>query len=334
MPIVRNVIMGAVARGADLHALCTDVGLTPDQLDVGDARVPLEVNIRVKKAAIARSGDPHLALHLGEMTTPVTLGMTGHLMESSPDLRTAFHNLERFTPAFTRLFNYRMEETAHEFRYYPEPLPLWNEISPETALFTVDHCYASALHIIRLLSGKNLHPLRAEYRYAAPKDLSEHERVLKVRPVFGAPHNRIVFRSADMDLPVFGHNKELNAHFKQVLEQRMAVTAQDGTFAEDVRRTILVHYQLVLPRVQDVAERMNLTPRTLQRKLAVEGTTFQRVADDVRKEMAIGLLPNPRLTIAEIAYKLGYSEPTTFQRAFRNWTGRTPTAYRSGAALA
>ena len=71
-----------------------------------------------------------------------------------------------------------------------------------------------------------------------------------------------------------------------------------------------------------------MTPRTLQRKLSTEGTTFRALTDSVKQELAESLLANHELTIADIAHKLGYFEPTSFQRAFRQWTGSTPMEYR------
>lgn len=328
MPIIRNIVMGTGCSMQEIDMICNYGGITTEQLEDADRKLTLQQNCAIMEAALNISGNKTLGLHVGEKTTAVVLGITGHLMESSRDIITALKNLQQFTTVFTRLYNFYMEITNDEMYYYCEPLEIWNDMSPETARQSVDIAFAGALHIIHLLTGKLLHPKKVMYRYAQVFNTSEHERIFKCRPFYNQPCNCIVFALTDVQLPVIGYNKALNAIFKNLLDSEIKKEAAGKTFSGEVKQVILKHFQFNFPQLETIAGHMHITPRTLQRKLKEENTSFRLLSDSIKQELACNLLQNKTFTVAEIAYKLGYAEPGAFQRAFRQWTGRSPGAYR------
>lgn len=329
MPIIRNIVMGAARHDADVQTICKAGGITPEQLEDADYKLSLEQNCAIMDAALTISADPCMGLHIGEKTTPTVLGITGHLMQSSRDTLTALQNLQQFTEAFTRLYSFRIEIKENEVIYYCEPLEIWNDISPATARQSVDIAFAGAIHILGLLTGRSFQPKKILYRYIRINDTSEHEKILKCKPLFNQPSNCIVFNHADMLFPVIGYNKELSDTFKKLLEAELKKQDNGSGFTTQVRRVILQHFQFTFPGLEEIAGIMHITPRTLQRKLQKENTSFRQLADSIKQELACHLLSNQQLSVAEIAYKLGYAEPSNFQRAFRQWTGKTPHAYRT-----
>ncbi|MEI9809699.1 MAG: AraC family transcriptional regulator [Bacteroidota bacterium] len=331
MPIIRNIVMGAVRDPQDVQVICKMGGITSEQLDDAEYKLTLDQNCAVMEAALNISGNPWLGLHIGEKTTPVVLGITGHLMQSSKDALTALDNLQQFTSAFTRLYTFRLEVKDNEACYYCEPLEVWNDMSPETARHSVDIAFAGALHILYLLTGRTFQPKKILYRYPRLADITEHEKILKCRPLFNQPCNCIVFPLADVQFPVIGYNKELNNVFKNLLDAELKKQQNGTSFASEVKQMILKHSQFTFPSLEDIAELMHITPRTLQRKLQEDDTSFRTLTDAIKEELACSLLGNDHLSVADIAYKLGYAEPSTFQRAFRQWTGKTPASYRSNA---
>jgi len=330
MPIIRNIVVGAARHSGDVGIICKAGGITTEQLEDANYKLSLEQNCAIMDAALTISGDPCMGLHIGEKTTPAILGITGHLMQSSRDTLTALQNLQQFTEAFTRLYTFRMEIKEKEVIYYCEPLEIWNDISPGTARQSVDIAFAGALHILRLLTGRSFQPQKILYRYVRISDTTEHEKILKCKPLFNQSCNCIVFNYADMLFPVIGYNKELSDTFKTLLEAELKKQDNGSDFTAQVRRIILQHFQLTFPGLEEIAAIMHITPRTLQRKLQDENTSFRQLTDSIKQEFACNLLTNQQLSVAEIAYKLGYAEPSSFQRAFRQWTGTTPNGYRAG----
>lgn len=329
MPLIRNIFLAAVSRGADLSELCRAIGITPEMLERADAFVDLDQSIKAWEATIRISGDPFLGLHMGEVTSPGLAGMLGFLMETSPDLLTAFTHATQFNGYISNMTVFTLEVRGEEFFYFVEPLDAWHNASPETARQVADHSAAAFVHITKLLSGKAKYPLRVSMRYPRPADTREYLRVLKTEPAFNQPRNCFVYRLRDMHLPVIGHNPQLNLMFKELLEKEIAKTQQKETFSNEVRRIILQKFSSTMPQLIDVVEYLHVTPRTLQRKLQEEGTSFQHIAESVKSELAIGLLKNRSLTVNEVAYRLGYTEPSVFRRAFKKWTGVSPKGYVS-----
>lgn len=332
MPIIRNIVYVAAARGADLQQLCRECNIAPEMLEKEDVLAGLDLNCKIMESAMRLTGDPFLGLHIGQTTSPAILGMVGLLMESSPDLQTAFSNLEQYVRTVTKLYHFYTEVRGEEFNLYCEPIPAWNSLSPETARMSVDLSFSGTLHMVRLLTGKTLYPLRLLSRYPRMRETKEYVRILKVEPAFSQPCNCITFRMKDIRLPVIGHNPALNALFKELLAKEIAKTREQSTLAGEVRRLILQNFDTAIPQLSDVVRWMNVTPRTLQRKLQEEGVSFQHIAESVKSELAIDLLKDRSLTVNEVAYKLGYAEPSVFRRAFKKWTGASPGAYAKASA--
>ena len=324
MPIMRNIAFGAERHGLALEELCRAAGIDRALLDQQDAVMMFEPMCQMMDMAMKLTNDPFLGLHTGELSTPVTLGLVGQLMETSPDLMTAFMNTSKYLSAVTGVYEYVAEVVGEEFRFYADPVEVWHNMSPETARMSVEMTYSGLLHIIRLLSSRVLYPVRIEMRYARPRDTSEYERVFKVMPQFNAPRNCMIFNQKSLQLPVIGHNPTVNQILKELLEKEIDKTRREVSFSNEVRRLILVKFDTTLPQLTDLVQYFNTTPRTIQRKLKEEGQSFQQIADSVKKELAINLLKNPALTVNEVAYRLGYAEPSVFRRAFKKWTGVNP----------
>jgi AraC-like DNA-binding protein len=327
MAFVRNVAMAAAARGAGLADICHALGLRPEALDQPGARAALPLCTRVWDEAVARTGDPFLGLHLGETTSPALGGMVGYLMESSPDLLTAFQSVTQYNRSFSNATEYAAVVRGDELHYFIEPAPQWQLLSPEAARQVVDHSLSAFVQLTRLLSGRTLYPLRVAVRHSRPRDVREYLRILKCEPAFGQDANFLVYRLRDMKLPTLGHNPALNRLFRELLEEEMAKAGPALTFAGEVRQTILRQFDTHLPQLQEVTATLHVSPRQLQRKLKEEGLTFQQITESVRLELALGMLRNRNLSINAIAYRLGYAEPSVFRRAFKKWTGSTPKEY-------
>jgi AraC-like DNA-binding protein len=328
MPILRNIVLGAVHTRKEQEQICAMGGITLADLDNTDIKVPLDQNCALMEAALQLSGDPNLGLHIGERTTVNVLGITGYLMESSKDVFTALQHLQQFTASFTRLFSFNIELRQEEAVYLVEPVPLWNDISPETARQSLDIAFAGTLHILRLLTGIEFHPLRVLYRYPRFTNTSEHERVLKCRPQFNQSCNALIFSKQDLQRSIIGYNNALNEVFLKMLQEKLR--GDNVAFTQQVHTLILELSRFSFPTLEEVAAHMYLTPRTLQRKLQVEKTSFREVSESIKEELARNLLLCSNLTVSEISDRLGYADHSAFQRAFRQWTGTTPKSFQSG----
>lgn len=332
MSVVRNLILLGSRTDADVAVVCAAAGINVNALNNLEMKVPLKAKIQVIQKLLELTGDRHLGLHIGEKAAPPMLGKAGHLQQSSKDVLSAFRKTFDFSSTFTSVFNSRMEEKNTEVWMYYEPVKAWVDASPETARQHVNLVYAATGNFIRLLSGKAVYPVRVMFRTGKDTDTSEHERIFRCKLSFNEHANCMVYRTGDLQVPTLGYNPQLSAMIEKMLQQQVR-EEQDGVrFTTKVKEAISANYDYDFPQLETIALSLNVTPRTLQRKLQEEKTTYRELSDSIRYELATTLLRYEDLTFSEIAYKLGYAELRAFRVAFKQWSGVTPTDYRASHA--
>src|SRR5262249_43450246 len=171
-------------------------------------------------------------------------------------------------------------------------------------------------------------PLQIRFPHAAPSDLSEHRRVFGCPLEFGSKCSELVFSREVLDLTMVKADADLQA----ILDAQVLAALEQLPRVEATTETVRRHLPAELchgpPTLEQIAPRMNMSPRTLHRRLDEESTSFRQILAEVRRELATRHLSERRLAIGEIAFLLGFSEPSAFHRAFKRWTGYAPLAYR------
>jgi AraC-like DNA-binding protein len=198
----------------------------------------------------------------------------------------------------------------------------------------VEHCFAWVLTIARQGTGKKISPLRVELVQPRPH-VKALERYFGCPVVCGAVRNALVFRSSDAELPFVTRNAELLDILAPQLDLELQQRVEkEDSFLELVRSAIQHKLTGHRPVIDDIAQDLRLSPRTLQRRLQELGSSYQRVLDEARHEMARYYLRNSVLELAEAAYLLGYEDANSFARAFRNWEGVPPKHWREAHQVA
>ena len=146
--------------------------------------------------------------------------------------------------------------------------------------------------------------------------------------VCGAARNAIVFRAADAQRPFVTRNAELLAMLAPQFEEELKQENGDENFVERVRVAVQQKLTGRRPNIEDIADALHISSRTLQRRLQDEGSSFQRVLEEARHRLARHYLNNSVLELNEAAYLLGYEDSNSFVRAFRTWEGVPPARWR------
>ena len=211
------------------------------------------------------------------------------------------------------------EEWSIQFRWL-----LADEIEPAVL---IECCFAWVLSTGRVGTGTRLSPLRVEFMQprAHTKTIERH---FGCPVVCGAPRNAIVFRAAEARRPFVTRNAELLAMLAPQFEQELQQENSDENFAERVRGAIQRKLTGRRPNIEDIADALHISTRTLQRRLQDQGSSFQRVLEEARHQLARHYLNNPVLELNEAAYLLGYEDGNSFVRAFRAWEGIPPARWR------
>src|SRR6201995_3400451 len=190
-----------------------------------------------------------------------------------------------------------------------------------------DYCFSWMRSLARHGSGTQLNPLRVEY-VQQRTNTRQIERSLGCEVIVGAPRNAIIFRASDAVKPFVTRNAELLDLLAPQFEEQLQQYREEDGFIELVRRTIQDRLTGRRPSIDAVSQSLHMGPRTLQRRLQDSGSSFQRVLDEARHQMARYYLSNSALELNEAAYLLGFEDPNSFGRAFRGWEGMPPSDWR------
>ncbi|MBW1598850.1 AraC family transcriptional regulator [Streptomyces sp. JJ38] len=171
---------------------------------------------------------------------------------------------------------------------------------------------------------------RAEFAHPAPGHVLEYDLMFGAPCAFGTRRTALVFPRALLDAPVLQDEAGLRAFLRRAPDAILARSDFAGTASSQVRRLLGHALPGPLPSPEQIADLMAVSPQTLRRRLAAEGTSFQQVRDRTRRDHAIAVLAGGRSSIEQLSQELGFSEPSAFHRAFRRWTGSTPRAYQRG----
>lgn len=314
------VVLKAQGHGVSPEALCAKVGLDPTAINDIDGRVPASTMVALWSEVAPL--DPDFGLHLAEMALSQP-ALPWHMVRAS---KTLGDGIKRLVGAW-RVFN----------DLHPPDLVIPTDgkdgvlrmRTQDTAYLVPRHAaeFAFAWFVIaaRRATGVDVKVRRVSFEHAEPACTAEHARIFGCEVVFGADATAIHFPAEAMALPTKdGGDPELAELLSRHADALIAKLPPRDALTAEVRAAMTPLLAGGDVTIERVAVALNASPRSLQRRLQAEGTTFQRVLDDLRKEIARTYLRDPMRPIAEIALLLGFSDQTTFHRAFVRWTGQTP----------
>lgn len=298
----------------------TGSGVGAAELEDPQAEVSAAQEMRVISNLLASAGEvPGLGVLAGQRYHLTSYGIWGYALVSSPTLRSATELGIRYldlTFAFARV---TLEEEGGHARLYFHVDHLPAALQP----FLVERDMAAVALLQRELFGVEPSRRTVGFRHAAPPDLTAHEAHFGVRPLFGAAHNYVGFDTALLDTPLpqaNDHTRRLcEVQCQTLLQRRQANQGEAGQV-----RSLLLAEPSCMPDMEQVAARLNMTSRTLRRRLADEAAAFRGLQDEVRQALAQEWLAGGMLSVEQVAERLGYTEAASFIHAFRRWTGTTP----------
>jgi AraC-like DNA-binding protein len=248
------------------------------------------------------------------------LAMTADTVGHALDLAVRYHRLLE-DAATTR--SYRGDGKlviVFEPEFEGPPIPE----AVETAL-------AAYAMLLRAWTDKDARPLEVYFAHGRPSDVDEHHRVFGCPVHFDAEHNALVLSEAVLSISLRTANPELRSYLEALARQRLGEVPEADTLPLQIRDELERGFtDDGPPDLAEIARRLHISVRTLQRRLRERGVGFQQIVDEVRFRRAVVMLAETELPIGQIAQQLGFAEPRGFRRAFRRWSGLSPQAYRAG----
>lgn len=323
-PVVAYLERNGIAK----ENFLSELGLGADILDFPENKLSLAQLDDIFLLAERLLNDEFIGLHVGETITKGFSSILGHILLNCATLSQALEKYcvyERLVDDTTRTSVYRegnntiIESTIKE-----------SSIRGSRQLLEYKMSGIRAYAV--LLAKKQFPIVMVEFVHAAPVGRGEYERVFRSPVLFNRRRNGLVVDSKHLRLRIPEPNRELLS----VFEGHAAATLKSLSLGDSFRKKasdIIIHTMNGrIPTVEEVAQHLAVSVRTLQMRLSKEGTSYRQLLDEIRKEVAFRYLRDKTVTIAEVAYLLGFSETSAFHRAFKGWTKLTPTEYRVSEA--
>lgn len=324
-PYLQPLVDAAAARGVSCNALARAAGLAEDALSPLPETLTADEYERLLDAGAQLADDPHFGLHVGERVKLGTYNVYGLILLSCRDFGQALQQTLRFESLAHDLgrSTLHVDGALAEYRWQPN--------NPQASRHLVESVFAGIRVFGNWLAGAPLPPAPIYFTHVAPDDLTEYHRIFGADVLFGCERNYASFDAALLQWPVpnadVGMYPLLQQHAEQLLKEKQRAES-DGGIVALVRASISRNLAQDRVRLPQIAQELNITQRTLQRKLQEAGLSFQQLLDQTRHELALDYLKQGQLGIAEIAFMLGFQEQSSFNHAFKEWTGLNPGAYR------
>jgi AraC-like DNA-binding protein len=322
--VLAGLVEVARERGLRHDAWFSGTGLTAQQAFDPNTRVSYRQAAQVIRRAVRAHPRSDLGLAVGSRESLVSFGVLGFAMLSCRTLADALQIGMEHHQISGSLMDPAFEVEGDELQVSARERFADVEILP----FLCEELFASTLMLMRSLVGPEFRPRRFEVSYAAPAYAERYRQLFGCPLRFGADSNRVIVDARWLAYPLKTHNPITLAHALRLCREQTGATRGDDDVVSSVAQWLRGRLHEG-PDMALAARELNLSERTLRRRLSERGVSFRTLCDRVREETATALLRDGDDSIAGIAAQLGFSDAREFRRAFRRWTGRRPSDLRS-----
>jgi AraC-like DNA-binding protein len=320
---VKGIAETLKAEGLDVAALLNEAGLDPAALSDPDSRFPTERVSLLWQLAVTRSGNPAIGLFSSNVVKPSSFDVVAYAMMSSPNLLRILQGVVRYVGVVSDAATIAVTEDHEGYRMILELFGGGQPVPRQRFEFDL----ITFLSFCRWVTNRDLRPLALELRFPPPADLHPYHNAFKCPLRFNARANALLFARADVISPLpTAHPLLAEVHERLAAEhlQRLDHAQTSGR----ARAALIRHLPHGEPRRKEIASALEMSERTLQRRLGAEGTSFQRLVDDTRRDLSQQYLGQPNLSLADAAYLLGFGDRSSFFRASKRWFGTSPRQHR------
>jgi AraC-like DNA-binding protein len=310
--------------GLARNLLLREAKIDESQLRDPDGRIPLDAVSRLWHAAASHVTDPAFGLRIGADTSVREWGLVGYAVAYSSTLGSALNRFAHYSRVMSDALVVRID-TEHDAAW------VRLDVQPAMRAFrpAVDARLAALLSACREMLRAPVTPLLVQLSYRQPADVKEYERFFGAPLEFGSLTSSFLLRSEDLARRLAVADKTLVGYLDTLADQKLASIGTERSLRERVRRALWSELSERTPTLEAVARSLGVSARTLQRQLRQEGVTFAKLLAELRREMAPSLLRDGQNSVSEVAFLLGYEDPSAFRRAFQRWFGRSPRSFRS-----
>ena len=317
-------------RNMDPQPLLRRAGLSDRALDNPRDRISALGQARFLEYAADALNDTVFGLHLGEQANPREVGLLHYVVSAAGHLDEAMALLARYCRIVNESIRLKLTRQAETVVIEISFVGISRHRLKQNAEFGI----AVIVKTIRDITGRDTRTARVALAHPRTLDVREFERFFRCPVEFGAPADQIAFSIETFALPLVTRDPHLLEVLRPFCDE--AARARN-TAIGSMRASVETEVPRLLPhghaRAERVAKALGVSVRTLSRRLSAEATTYAEVVDHLRRSLALEYLKDPGFSLAQIAWLLGYEGSTSFNHAFKRWTGRSPSAARNAKQL-
>lgn len=307
-------------------------GIHPDTLNDPNGRVPFTDFAKACDIAAHTLNDPNLGLKLGQSIRPGHLGSHGFAMMSCATAEELMQQSARYSALTMDVGHNEFEVRGNEcIRHWRSNLPGGVSLGR----LQDDLNQATSVALVRWFANREeLNPNWVSFRHAKPDDTRDYETLFRCPLHFNAAETAIGFNADYLKLSLPHADAQLHRIMSDLCAQlqKQLGHALEPAWLAIARKAVLESFKLGVPEIGEVAHATAMTEIQLKELLSERGLSFRGFVDDLRQALALGYIRDPKMTLVDIAYLLGFSEQSAFQRAFKRWTGMPPGDYRRSSA--
>ena len=326
--VTKGLLETIAAKGANPAPILGEIGLSHSALSKPEGYIAVAKFAQLLEQAAAATRDDFFGLHFGEGFNPKNIGPVIYVALNSPTIVAAIENLERYLKIHNEAAKWFIRNDGAR-AYVGYELA---DLGIETARQYHEATMATALNALRIMAGSQWTPQEVHFIHESPDKVQEHTRIFAAPVRFGCPHNAFVIEREFLERQVPAADPRLYEILQRYLNSILSELPREDEFLTSIRKTFAETMRDGNAGLGRVAKQLAASPRTLQRRLKEHGLDFKQLADDTRRRFASNYLKDRKHTLTEVAFLLGYSDVSAFNRAFKRWTGTTPLQYRRKAA--
>jgi AraC-like DNA-binding protein len=322
--VTTGLIDAIAATDADVDQVRRSVTLDFATVTNNEGFIACADFARLLEEIAQATGDACFGLHFGERSNPKNIGPFAYAVLNSPTIAAACATASRYLHVHNQALqpSLNVDSKLAHFAFSYSNVGLDNP--SQFSEFTM----AGVLNTFRIMAGSHWAPREIQFAHEAPESITEHQRVFGAPVIFRCANNAMVMEREFLDrtIPAADHRlyEIMNRYLDDVLHR---MPREDG-IVTTIQKAIGESLKDGTPKLARVAKSMAVSPRTLQRRLEKHGLDFKKLVHDTRHQFALEYLKDEENTLTQIAFLLGYSEVSAFNRAFKHWTGSTPLDYR------
>lgn len=317
--IILQILSYLSSLGIDHDDFLQSAGIETIRLKSPDNRISIDEFFNIQNKALKITGDDFFGLHLGEFRQAGAGSVLGYIVMNSGTLGKGLVNIEKYFNVVGDFIDLKLEKENK--LVFNINLP-WNE--------NIRHCYdasvAGVMTILNMGAAKQIKPFKVKFIHDSQSNGAEYTRVFKSDVFFNMDEVSMEFSDDELKMPMGIHNSGLidlfSKHAMEIINQG------ENTYSAMVKDGIIKLMAKGVPSIDKIALEIGVSVRSLQNRLKSEGTGYRALFKEVRKDLALSYLEDNKLSIEEISYILCFSEPSSFRRSFKKWTGFSPGQHR------